>query len=101
MIEIIEQVGDPIRLPAYRDFLPGHIVKLVRTPTSVYCSLSDSINAFGIVIGPPDEFGLIPILCGSASIIKTDKFEVDGEYLVGSFIPQILGKSHNHTNLCM
>ena len=57
MIEIIEQIGSPIRLPAYRIFSPGHIVKLVRTPTSVYCSLSNSTAPFGIVTGPPDEFG--------------------------------------------
>lgn len=86
MIEIIEQIGSPVRLPAYREFLPGHIVKLVRTPTSVYCGLSNSTNPFGIVTGPIEEFELIPILCGTASIINTDNFDSNGEYKEGEFV---------------
>lgn len=86
MIEIIAQIGNPIYLPAYKDFLPGQIIKLTRTPTQVYCSLSDSINPFGIVINNPNEFGLIPILYTSASLIKTDNFEINLKYKMGNLI---------------
>lgn len=71
---------------AYRDFAPGQIVKLVRTNNDVYCSLSNSIQPFGVVMGQPDRFGMIPILYNSASLLKTDNFDIEQDYSMGSLV---------------
>lgn len=85
MIEIIEQIGQSMKLPAYREFEPGQIIKLVRTPTSVYCSLSNSTNPFGMVLDTSDGY-LVSILYNSASIIRTDCFDYSCNYTVGELI---------------
>jgi hypothetical protein len=61
-------------------------VKLVRTPNDVYCSLSNSIQPFGIVIDLPNQFGMIPILYNSASLLRTDNFEPELEYAMGALV---------------
>lgn len=86
MLEIVAQIGNPMMLRAYRDLVPGQIVKLVRTHNDVYCSLSNSRKPFGMVIGFPNQFGMIPVLYSSASIIRTDNFEPGLEYNMGSLV---------------
>jgi hypothetical protein len=86
MLEIIAQVGNPMMIRAYRDFVPGQIVKLVRTNHEAYCSLSNSVQPFGVVIGLQDQFGQIPVLYNSASLLRTDNFEEGLEYAMGSLV---------------
>ena len=88
MFEIVEQLASPIKLPAKKGayFEPGHIVKLVRTPEEVFCSLADCKCAFGIVTGPIDEIGFVPVLSTGAAIILTDFFEETLGYFPGALI---------------
>lgn len=85
MIQIIDQVGQPIRLKAYRRFIPGQIVRLVRTRQEVYCTLSDSLHPFGMVLDEADSLGHIPIIYNSASLIQTEHFE-PGDYWMGALV---------------
>ena len=86
MLEIVAQIGNPMMIRAYREFMPGQIVKLIRTPNDVYCSLSNSSQPFGVVIGLPNQFGMIPVLYSSASLIRTDNFESEFEYNMGALV---------------
>ncbi len=88
MFEIVEQLASPIKLPAQKGtiFVPGHIIKLIRTPDDVFCTLSDCKNAFGIVTGPIDDLGFVPVLTSGSAIILTDSFEETLGYIPGALI---------------
>ena len=88
MFEIVEQLASPIKLPAEKgaSFRSGHIVKLIRTPNDVFCTLGDCANAFGIVTGPVDDLGFVPVLSAGAAIILMDLFEETLEYFPGALI---------------
>lgn len=87
MIEVIEYADGPIKFPANKDISirPGNIVSLTRTSNNLFCTLSGPTNAFGIVTGPIDDLGFIPVLSGPAIVI-TDLFEETLEYNPGALI---------------
>lgn len=88
MFEIVEQLAGPIKLPAQKGekFVPGHIIKLIRTPDEVFCTLGSCTNVFGIVTGPIDDLGFVPVLTSGAAIILTDNFEETLKYIPGALI---------------
>jgi len=86
MFEIIEQLGRTIRLPISEDIevSPGHIISLLYGD-GVCCILSNSRNPFGMVAGPIDNHGLVPVLYDTA-ILKTSNFDKDEDYNPGDFL---------------
>lgn len=85
MVEIIEQLTEPIRLFAGNDIITGDIVALSYDSDNVYCTLSNSRNPFGMVVGPRDRWGMVPILCNMA-ILKVDNYVTSERYEVGDFL---------------
>ena len=86
MVEIVEQLWEPIRFTVGRDELsPGDIISLFYDDNGVCCILSNSRNPFGMVVGAPDEWGRVPILCGMA-ILKVDKYDMTEKYKVGDLL---------------
>ena len=86
MVEIVEQLLEPIRLSVGRnEIVPGDIVSLSYDDDSVSCILSNSRNPFGMVVGPPDEWGRVPVLCGMA-IVKVNNYDISETYDVGDFL---------------
>jgi len=86
MVEIVEQLMEPIRLSVGRnEIVPGDIISLSYKDAEVSCQLSDSRNPFGMVVGPPDEWGRVPILCGMA-IVKVNNYDISETYDVGDLL---------------
>lgn len=85
MVEIVEQLLEPIRLPAGFEVFPGDIISLSYDDDSVSCVLSNSRNPFGMVVGPPDEWGRVPVLCGLA-IVKVDIYDISEKYDAGDLL---------------
>ena len=82
MIEIVEQLLDPIRILATSNLMIGSIITLSYNKDDVYCTLSNSLNPLGIVVGSYDQWGMVPILCDMA-IIKLDTYEKAEDYNIG------------------
>ena len=85
MVEIIEQLSEPIRLFAGNDIVIGDIIALSYDNDTVSCKLSNSRNAFGMVIGRHDRWGMVPILYNMA-IVRVDNYDTSEKYEVGDFL---------------
>ncbi len=85
MVEIVEYLLEPIRLFAASNIVIGDIVTLSYDEDNIYCKLSDSRNPFGMVVGPRDEWGMMPILCNMA-IVKLSNYDASEAYSVGDLL---------------
>lgn len=103
MVEVIEKLSEPIRLPAAADVVEGNIVTLAHDKTDIYCVISNSLHPFGIVIGPRDEWNMVSILCNMA-ILKVDMYNISETYDIGSLLYSnesgtLTGKKHHENSL--
>ena len=85
MVEIIEQLSESIRLFAALDIVAGDIIALAYDEDNIYCTLSNSLNPFGMVVGPRDKWGMVPILYDMA-ILKVDSYDISDTYEVGDLL---------------
>lgn len=85
VVEIIEQLLGPIRLLAGLDILLGDIIRLSYSGNEVSCKLSNSRNPFGMVVGPPDQWGRVLILY-SMAIMKTNNYDLAEKYEAGDLL---------------
>ena len=86
MVEIVEQLLVPIRLSVGEDeIVPGDIISLSYDNRDVSCILSTSRNPFGMVVGPPDKWGRVPVLC-SMAIVKVSNYDTSETYDAGDLL---------------
>tara|TARA_Y100000310_G_C20556410_1_gene750760 strand:+ start:357 stop:731 length:375 start_codon:yes stop_codon:yes gene_type:complete len=85
MVEIVEQLLEPIRLSAGDDIVLGDIISLSYDDAGVSCALSNSRNPFGMVVGPSNRWGMVPVLCGMA-IVKVSNYDISETYDAGDLL---------------
>ena len=86
MVQIIEQLLDPMRISAGTSGVSlGDIVGISYDDFGVSCKLSNSRNPFGIVVGLPNEYGQVLVLCGM-DIIKINNYDLTKNYKVGDLL---------------
>jgi len=85
MVEIVEQLLGTIKLSAGIGVFTGDIISLSYDSDEVSCILSNSRNPFGMVVGPPDEWGRVPVLC-SMAIVKINNYDISVKYGVGDLL---------------
>ena len=83
MLEIIENILEPIRLPGSHKLEVGNVVS-ISYDDNFQCVLGNSLKPFGIMVGPADKWGQILVL-NSMAILRLDKYESDS-FQSGDFL---------------